>query len=375
MVNKIKITKEQYNRIFASKLISENHIKEKGGDLKAEVNELVHYLYGVSKEHPRFLDEYKLKELCHALLKKGIIKEKEGHYEISTKLGTIKNAKEIIGTELKKILTVQENPIEEDNYPVGVDAHTHDAPWNQPDNVNEPEPERKTAKISGPLKTLGSNEELSILSDGTNLFVFLYGDLSETPVSGDKVGQYMSAHKDEIGYGLEDWASETKRLVQIDNELRQDLINTHSHDKKFVAALNEVMTEITSAGGSGFGGSSGPFVGALSTKKGPIKRELNTPDVPVVYETTTASPSTVGPYDANALQGINRDGSYKKTPKTNAEKKTQWAGGSMVSFDDCTKLNNNKEAQNGGCSTGAVDNVVKQKKTSSNVNAPSLKGG
>jgi hypothetical protein len=50
--------------------------------------------------------------------------------------------------------------------------------------------------------------------------------------------------------------------------------------------------------------------------------------------------------------------------------KTQWAG---VEFDDCTKLNNNKEAQNGGCSTGAIDNVVKLKKSKSNVNAPSLK--
>lgn len=33
----------------------------------------------------------------------------------------------------------------------------------------------------------------------------------------------------------------------------------------------------------------------------------------------------------------------------------------QVEFDDCTKLNNNKEAQNGGCSVGAVDGVVKVK--------------
>lgn len=32
--------------------------------------------------------------------------------------------------------------------------------------------------------------------------------------------------------------------------------------------------------------------------------------------------------------------------------------GGFVKIDDCTKLNNNKEAQNGGCSIGAVDNVV-----------------
>jgi hypothetical protein len=41
-------------------------------------------------------------------------------------------------------------------------------------------------------------------------------------------------------------------------------------------------------------------------------------------------------------------------------------------MDDCTKLNNNKKAQNGGCSTGAVDNVVKLQKTKGNINAPSL---
>jgi hypothetical protein len=51
---------------------------------------------------------------------------------------------------------------------------------------------------------------------------------------------------------------------------------------------------------------------------------------------------------------------------------TTWHGGSFVELDDCTKLNNNKEAQNGGCSTGAVDGVVKLKSTSSNITAPSL---
>ncbi len=35
----------------------------------------------------------------------------------------------------------------------------------------------------------------------------------------------------------------------------------------------------------------------------------------------------------------------------------------QVSFDDCVKLDNNKVAQNGGCSVGAVDNVVKVDET------------
>jgi hypothetical protein len=58
--------------------------------------------------------------------------------------------------------------------------------------------------------------------------------------------------------------------------------------------------------------------------------------------------------------------------KENAFDSTQLDGGEMVTFDNCTKLNNNKTAQSGGCSTGAVDNVVKTKKTTTNVSAPSL---
>tara|TARA_R110000851_G_scaffold251971_4_gene404484 strand:+ start:8259 stop:10553 length:2295 start_codon:yes stop_codon:yes gene_type:complete len=45
---------------------------------------------------------------------------------------------------------------------------------------------------------------------------------------------------------------------------------------------------------------------------------------------------------------------------------TAYKGGEMVDFDDCTKLNNNKVAQNGGCSQGD-DGVVKLSKTKDSV--------
>ena len=60
----------------------------------------------------------------------------------------------------------------------------------------------------------------------------------------------------------------------------------------------------------------------------------------------------------------------KNNPKTKAETKTQWAGGAFVDFNDCVKMNNKPAGT--GCSAGAVDNVVKLKKTKGNVNAPSL---
>ena len=46
---------------------------------------------------------------------------------------------------------------------------------------------------------------------------------------------------------------------------------------------------------------------------------------------------------------------------------TAYPGGGFVELDDCTKLNNNTEAQDGGCSQGAVDNVVNLKKTKDSV--------
>ena len=87
----------------------------------------------------------------------------------------------------------------------------------------------------------------------------------------------------------------------------------------------------------------------------------------------TSGSGSMGAYDANALPGINRDGSFKETKATKAQKNTQYAGGSFVEMGDCTKMNNKPAGS--GCSQGAVDNVVKLKQTASNVNAPSLGGG
>ena len=126
------------------------------------------------------------------------------------------------------------------------------------------------------------------------------------------------------------------------------------------------VDETTSTGSVG-----GSFVAPMGSEV--IKR--NTGKVPVVKETMTATPQTVGAYDANALPGINRDGSFKKAKKPKAFDKTQYAGGGFVDLDDCTKLNNNKTAQKGGCSTGAIDKVVKVKQSKGNISAPSLNEG
>ena len=50
-----------------------------------------------------------------------------------------------------------------------------------------------------------------------------------------------------------------------------------------------------------------------------------------------------------------------------SENKTMYKDGEMIGFDDCTKLDNNKKAQNGECSQGAKDSVVKLNKTKDSV--------
>lgn len=55
-------------------------------------------------------------------------------------------------------------------------------------------------------------------------------------------------------------------------------------------------------------------------------------------------------------------GQIVNNPMKESEQKPMMPGGEFVEFDDCVRLNNNKEAQKGGCSQGAKDNVVKTKK-------------
>ena len=89
-----------------------------------------------------------------------------------------------------------------------------------------------------------------------------------------------------------------------------------------------------------------------------------------VEETLTVAGAGNFQYDAPGLANVGRNGEFKKGPKTKAQKTPQWAGGEFVEQPSCSKPNNNKEAQNGGCNSGASS--LKTKKVSGSINAPSL---
>jgi hypothetical protein len=108
------------------------------------------------------------------------------------------------------------------------------------------------------------------------------------------------------------------------------------------------------------------------TKKFLEKNGINPSDTNNWYKPTmneTMDVASAGNFQYDTPGGLTMD-LGKNNPKTKAEKKTQWAGGAFVDFNDCVKMNNKPAGT--GCSAGAVDNVVKLKKTKGNVNAPSL---
>lgn len=115
-------------------------------------------------------------------------------------------------------------------------------------------------------------------------------------------------------------------------------------------------------------GDAGPFTPALGAQTIQKRMPIVT-NVPVVREGMTATPNTTGEYTKPAFEMKKNHTDFAET-KPKAFKKTQWAGGGFVEFNDCTKLNNKPAGS--GCSAGAVDKVVTIKKTKGNVNAPSL---
>lgn len=491
--NIVKVTKEQYNRIFASGLINEEvddreltkvdakfkksftggdvknlkpvsvteedginadtggnfDIKKPNTELSSSVNgkfgkpmlenedkvkketiELIRYLYRKSEDLSPFWEENGLSydDICSALLDKKLIVKKGGKHELSKALGDPQAAIQALETELRGLVgdkagkpknemqdapmtdaPMTDAPIDEYdnyNYPAGADADRN-APWHQED----PAEPSKMAK-NPQLEPIASNRELTIFKDPQGQLFAFYQD------SVDKQELYPYA---------------SVELVKIDDELRQDLLSVYDKDKnmfkvlggvseeasfddamdsfkdnlrqaatpkeptgetpeakqsRIVAKLHalknkelerqarekaeiqarfdsaEGVDEMTSASSSGqFTGGSGLFGDDSEV----IDRKFS--DVPVVAETTSGSDS-MGAYDANALPGIGRNGEFKGAKKSKAETTPQWAGGSFVKQPACSKMNNNKSAQNGGCNQGASS--LKTVKAKGSINAPSL---
>ena len=357
------ITSAQNKPIKAHKSIQRISENEKGGNDKItkEIKDLLKHLYGYT---PEFNSDYWVgeknkssEEICEHLSNKGLIVKKGRNYIVPKSLGSSEEAKAAIEECMREFVGEPKEEIDED-YPLGAE-HDPNAPWNQED------PEEIENHTDYDIFVY--NDGMAILNEGKEFFLL---DFYDNDV--DYEGREMTEH--DINKFLNENERELpKILIPLDINLVDELgemynLNAHfmkklEQIKNILGGMDKGLEEMSSTGGVG-GSFTGLFSGKPMEEDGIIKREINEMNMTTVGKIA---------YDNPGLVGISRDGKFPKNPKkTKAEENTQWSGGSFVEFDDCTKLNNNKTAQNGGCSTGAVNGVVKLKKTSGNINAPSL---
>jgi hypothetical protein len=417
---KVNITKEQFNRLF------ENHsVEDMTSFTKMFVSDLYNNPEAIKTYEFWGKNGISYEQAMTDMLDKGLILKDKNSYVLTRKFKGMlfpkpEDALEAVAEHLGSYKTK----------PKSITKNELDESGNEPWNIDEPELRRPTTK-SNQFKTIAFNNEIAILKTPSGdkfVFYFLdlindlksqvkttigkdldgeldYGTPENTKIDAQMIDYYVNENLPSLsgGVGLNDF-EQNKDLVKIDPELNQYLRNMYSESKSITNVLNPMMENITTAnskesiknqietkptnkftkaelqsninakrqqeldrrktetdvkettvaGASSSGGSSGPFSPPMGLNKKPL-------------EIVEQGIATSGQYDANALPGISRDGSFKKQPKIKAFNSTQYPKGEFIEMDDCTSLNNNKSAQNGGCSTGAIDNVVKTKQSKNSI--------
>ena len=228
------------------------------------------------------------------------------------------------------------------------------------------------------------NKDIILLNGPDSMYVFDYENLdrNELPnpayeLNAEDLTQYVNENFKTLSKGVGLGAfNKGVDLVKMDEHLREYLAKIYNKDKEFVHLLNRVE-EMTGAA------SSGAFTGPLGgSSNGPKIDKNNTPANALISdeeeflggkkidETTSAAGGT--PQSSSSGQYTQPAIWAKDKKNWVGNKKTQYPNGEMVEFDPCTKLNNNKSAQNGKCSQGAADNVVKTHKTKGSVISKSM---
>lgn len=245
-------------------------------------------------------------------------------------------------------------------------------------------------------------------------------DYESAEKDADVIANYVNDNLASLskGEGLDDWESGVD-LVKLDEPLKQDLLRTYDKDKNIVKSLGGLQEASWDDAYKSFKDNlrqaHSPKPSTDETpeekqarihkkleylkQKEKERQEKEKAEIQARYdsaenvdemtgassagafttganfdnemnETTTVQSAGNFQYDTPGLANVGRNGEFKKGPKTKAQKTPQWAGGEFVEQPKCSKLDNNKEAQNGGCNQGASS--LKTRKAKGSINAPSL---
>lgn len=226
----------------------------------------------------------------------------------------------------------------------------------------------KESELEDMFKPIYKGKELTILNGPNGMYVFDHSNYDKDDLEG--VAYIVNKDYSHItkGSGLKDF-EKGDDLVKIDEELKEELRKLYEKDEEFISILNklEEMTSTGSVGGQFTGPLGGTGKANISPDYTPAKQIEIINDEEELYgkkiEETDASSS--GQYTGVKVWA-------KDKANWAAAHKTQYPHGEIVDFDPCTKLNNNKEAQKGKCSQGAVDHVVKTHQTKDSVISKSM---
>jgi hypothetical protein len=306
----VKITKEQYNRIFANGVINESigpiakqfkkefgtpDLRNMGENIQAEAVELLKYFYRKSPEMSKFWESKGLTydAICENLAKQGIIINKNGRCELSKALGEPKVAMERYVSALTEMIG-QGVTEDSDNLPAGAQNDPR-APWNQNDNFTEP----RIAK-NQTFKVIAMNREIAILADQQGaLYSFYFYDLDKSDlmdyasveitgaerdedgdisydysddfdIDADVIENYVNDNLNTIpkGDGLDAW-EDGVLLAKIDPELKADLMRLYDHPK-VDAEVHKVLSNINEMNDYGDEGSQAHFDSLMGGMKNKI---------------------------------------------------------------------------------------------------------
>jgi hypothetical protein len=406
-------------------------ISEENSNIQSEMKGLIARLYGKSNELSSFWEQNGLsyEKICLELLKKGLIKADGDNYIITKSMGDKDQTMKVIEDTLTPLMQKSEG------IDASVDLQEVDTSHvGSPDFEPELRKRGEISKQPMSYEVLYINREMALLSKDGKTYFFNYRDSNyEDVIKNQYVGTWDSGIEsgksdltiEDMQNFINDYASDMTvgignegfnngdDLIELDDYGKQWVESTYGLDQEvksilnqtneadnFISGIKKAFNEPSHGGGNKSREelraielarrekekedlkaqydsaeevdeldemtSTGSVGGGYTTKLfGTIKKKLQ--------EITQGSDST-GEYPAPAFKMKKNHTDFAETnPK--AFQKTQWADGSFVEFDDCTKLNNNTKAQKGGCSTGAVDGVVKQRKSKVNINAPSLNEG
>ena len=235
--------------------------------------------------------------------------------------------------------------------------------------------DNKVPKTPNKYKPIYMNYDILLVQGPDGMYVFYYENINredmpnpEYQLDMDDVAEYLNTHSSELktGEGVEAWEGGEAQLIKLDNELKTLLLTLYSKDNGLASALQNLseMTSAASVGGSFVGPAGGGYSdGAISPGNTPAK-QLNSiiNDEDKIYGGKIEEEAAV-----NNFSYVQPAIWAKDKANWAGDKRTQYPKGQFVTFDPCTKLNNNKEAQKGKCSQGAVDNVVKLRTTKDSV--------